>query len=157
MRAEWRIDGVRSKLQASMGRPLVSPPFAARGLPNLRLMVLPDAREAVKNARNRERKSMYTAMVKKGPLHGSLKLKADCLERDTVLSFFLTVGAVRRGPFTYDFSECAIHGCDDFNTDWLKQVDDSGTLCVGVEILDEMVAPSSFPMTASTASPSEAG
>lgn len=139
-RAEWRIDSVRAKLQASMGRPLVSPSFAARGLPNLRLMVLPDPREAVKNARNRERKSMYTAMVKKGPLQGSLKLKADCLEHDTVLSFFLTVGTVRCGPFTYDFSECAIRGCDDFNADWLKQVDDvTGDLCVGVEILDGRV------------------
>lgn len=158
IRAEWRIDSVRSKLQASMGRPLVSPPFAVRGLPNLRLMVLPDAREAVKNARNRERKSMYAAMVKKGPLHGSLKLKADCLESNTVLRFYLTVGFVRCGPFTYDFAECAIHGCDDFNTDWLKQVDDiNGTLCVGVEILDEKVDPtSSIPLTvSSTAAPSE--
>lgn len=139
-RAEWRIDSVRSKLQASMGRPLVSPPFAAPGLPNLRLMVFPDAREAVRSARSRERKGMYAAMVKKGPLQGSLKLKADCLERSsTVLRFHLTVGGVRRGPFTYDFSECAIHGCDDFGTDWLKQVDDAtGNLSVGVEILDEV-------------------
>jgi len=137
-RAVWKIDGVRTKLQASMGRPLVSPPFSARGLPNLRLMVLPDAREAVKNARNRERKSIYTAMVKKGPLNGALKLKADCLERSTMLQFYLTVGTVRRGPFVYDFSERAIHGCDDFEIDWLKQVDEStGNLCVGVEILME--------------------
>ena len=37
-RVEWRIDDLNGKLQASMGRPLVSPPFAALGLPNLRLM-----------------------------------------------------------------------------------------------------------------------
>jgi len=136
-RAEWRIDDLRGKLQASMGRPLVSPPFAVRGLPNLRLMVFPDAREAVKGVRSRERKGLYAAMVKKGPLHGSLKLKADCLDHATVLLFTLTVGSVRRGPFTYDFSECAIHGCEDFATDWLKQVDEpSGCLRVGVEILD---------------------
>mmetsp|Transcript_30735 Transcript_30735/g.55758 ORF Transcript_30735/g.55758 Transcript_30735/m.55758 type:complete len:465 (+) Transcript_30735:74-1468(+) len=136
-RAEWRIDDLRGKLQASMGRPLVSPPFAVRGLPNLRLMVFPDAREAVKGVRSRERKGLYAAMVKKGPLHGSLKLKADCLEHATVLLFNLTVGSVRRGPFSYDFSECAIHGCEDFATDWLKQVEEpSGNLRVGVEILD---------------------
>lgn len=136
-RAEWRIDDLRGKLLASMGRPLVSPPFAARGLPNLRLMVFPDAREAVKGVRSRERKGLYSAMVKKGPLHGALKLKADCLERATVLRFHLTVGSVRCGPFTYDFSECAIHGCEDFGADWLKQVDErSGNLSVGVEILD---------------------
>lgn len=76
-------------------------------------------------------------MVKKGPLHGALKLKADCLDRAKVLSFYLTVGSVRKGPFNYDFSECAIHGCDDFGADWLKQVDEStGNLCVGVEIFE---------------------
>eukprot|EP00931_Biecheleriopsis_adriatica_P072891 TRINITY_DN47278_c0_g1_i1.p1 TRINITY_DN47278_c0_g1~~TRINITY_DN47278_c0_g1_i1.p1 ORF type:complete len:497 (-),score=79.12 TRINITY_DN47278_c0_g1_i1:125-1543(-) len=139
-RAEWRIEDLRGKLQASMGRPLVSPPFAARGLPNLRLMIFPDAREAVKGVRSRERKSLYATMVKKGPLHGSLKLKADCLESATVLRFHLTVGAVRRGPFAYNFSECAIHGCEDFATDWLKQIDESGSLRVGVEILDVMDA-----------------
>lgn len=136
-RVEWRIEDLRGRLQASMGRPLVSPSFAACGLPNLRLMVFPDAREAVKSARSRERKGMYAAMVKKGPLYGSLKLKADCLERATVLYFHLTVGTVRRGPFTYDFAEQAIHGCDDFGVDWLKQVDEStGGLRVAVEILE---------------------
>lgn len=136
MRAEWRIEDLRGKLQASMGRPLVSPPFAASGLPNLRLMVFPDAKEAVKGVRSRERKGLYAAMVRKGPLHGALKLKADCLEADTVLRFYLTVGTVRCGPFTYDYSERAIHGCDDFGTDWLKQVDETnGNLSVGVEIL----------------------
>lgn len=135
-RAEWRIEDLRGKLQASMGRPLVSPPFAAWGLPNLRLMVFPDAKEAVKGVRSRERKGLYAAMVRKGPLHGALKLKADCLQSDTVLRFYLTVGAVRCGPFTYDYSEQAIHGCDDFGTDWLKQVDEAtGNLAVGVEIL----------------------
>mmetsp|Transcript_71468 Transcript_71468/g.149384 ORF Transcript_71468/g.149384 Transcript_71468/m.149384 type:complete len:632 (+) Transcript_71468:550-2445(+) len=137
-RAEWRIEAIRSKLQNSMGRPLVSPPFNAPGLPNLRLMVLPDPREAVKNARNRERKNVYTTMVKKGPLNGSLQLKADCLDKtQTVLKFYLTVGAVRRGPFEFDFAECAIHGCDDFQLDWLKQVESCGTLRVGVEILND--------------------
>lgn len=46
-----------------MGRPLVSPPFAARGLPNLRLMVFPDAREAAKGVRQRERKGLYATMA----------------------------------------------------------------------------------------------
>merc|ERR1719217_320722 len=43
MRAEWHIEDLRNRLQACMGRPLVSPPFAVCGLPNLRLMVFPDA------------------------------------------------------------------------------------------------------------------
>merc|ERR1719298_214994 len=95
MRAEWRIEDLRARLQACMGRPLVSPPFAVCGLPNLRLMVFPDAREAVKSARSRERKGMYAAMVKKGPLYGALKLKADSLGVAGVLRFYLTVGSVR--------------------------------------------------------------
>lgn len=138
-RVEWCIEDLRGRLQACMGRPLVSPPFATCDLPNLRLMVFPDAREAVKNARSRERKSMYAAMVRKGPLFGALRLKADCLDQSAalpVVRFHLTIGACRRGPFSYDFSEQAIHGCDDFGVDWLKQVDNSGCLRVAVEIFE---------------------
>jgi len=158
-RVEWKIEDLRGKLQASMGRPLVSPPFAARGLPNLRLMVFPDARESVKSVRSRERKGMYAAMVKKGPLHGALKLKADCLEHAKVLRFHLTVGAVRKGPFVYDFSERAIHGCDDFGADWLKQVEEAtGNLRVGVEILEDDVRSQGCPRRqASPASSSASG
>uniref|UniRef100_A0A7S4S294 Uncharacterized protein n=1 Tax=Alexandrium monilatum TaxID=311494 RepID=A0A7S4S294_9DINO len=137
-RVEWSIEDLRGKLQASMGRPLVSPPFGVRGLRNLRLMVFPDARDAVKSARSRERKSMYSAMIRRGPLHGALKLKADCPEAAVALRLYLTVGAARSGPFAYDFSQCAIHGCDDFGgADWLRQLDAaSGCLRVGVEILE---------------------
>eukprot|EP00931_Biecheleriopsis_adriatica_P100895 TRINITY_DN76131_c0_g1_i1.p1 TRINITY_DN76131_c0_g1~~TRINITY_DN76131_c0_g1_i1.p1 ORF type:complete len:383 (+),score=95.34 TRINITY_DN76131_c0_g1_i1:111-1259(+) len=136
-RVEWRIEDLYGKLQASMGRPLVSPPFAALGLPNLRLMVFPDGRDTMKNARSGERKGLYAAMIKKGPLHGALKLKADCLQCATVMTVNLTVGKVRSGPLVYDFSEQAIHGLDDFGVDWLKQVDKaSGSLTVGLEILD---------------------
>ena len=136
-RVEWRIDDLNGKLQASMGRPLVSPPFAALGLPNLRLMVFPDGRETMKNARSSERKGLYTQMIKKGPLHASLKLKADCLQCATVMTVNLLVGQVRAGPLVYDFSEQAIHGLDDLGVDWLKQVDKgNGSLTVGIEILD---------------------
>mmetsp|Transcript_52205 Transcript_52205/g.124947 ORF Transcript_52205/g.124947 Transcript_52205/m.124947 type:complete len:305 (+) Transcript_52205:75-989(+) len=136
-RVEWRIDDLNGKLQASMARPLVSPPFAAQGLPNLRLMVFPDGREVMKNARSSERKGLYTHMIKKGPLNGALKLKADCLQCATVMTVNLIVGQVCMGPLVYDFSEQAIHGLDDFGIDWLKQVDKSnGSLTVGIEILD---------------------
>merc|ERR1719161_862476 len=79
-RVEWLVDNFCAKLQPNMGRPLVSPPFAACGLPNLRLMIFPDTPEAVKNARSRDRKNIYANVLKKGPLSGSLKLKADALE-----------------------------------------------------------------------------
>jgi hypothetical protein len=100
-------------------------------------MVFPDARDLVRNARSRDRKGVYATMIKKGPLYGSLKLKADSLEAAASLSFYLTVGSVRCGPFTYNFSESAIHGCDDFNIDWLQQIDaGTGNLSVSAEILD---------------------
>merc|ERR1712151_941620 len=95
---QWQIDNFCAKLQPNNGRPLVSPPFSACDLPNLRLMVFPDAREAVKNARSRERKGMYAAMVRKGPLFGALRLKADCIDRSEQaddmpqIRFHLTVG-----------------------------------------------------------------
>jgi hypothetical protein len=134
---DWKIDDFSGKLQASMGRPVVSPAFTACGLSNLRLMVFPDARDAVKSARSHERKGLYATMVKKGPLYGSLKLKADGLECATVITFSLLVGGVRAGPTTYDFSEQAVQGLDDFNVDWLQQVEKgSGALHVGIEIVE---------------------
>jgi len=100
-------------------------------------MVFPDAREAAKGVRQRERKGLYATMVKKGPVHGSLCLKADCLQDGaTVLCYNLTVGKERRGPFTYDYKEKAVNGCEDFGIDWLKEIDDWEALDVGVEILD---------------------
>lgn len=136
-RVDWKIDDFSGKLQASMGRPVVSPAFAACGLSNLRLMVFPDARDAVKSARSHERKGLYAAMVKKGPLYGSLKLKADGLERATVMTFSLLVGSVRAGPSVYDFSEQAVLGMEDFGVDWLQQVDKaSGALYVSIEIVE---------------------
>lgn len=134
---DWKIDDFSGKLQASMGRPVVSPAFSTRGLSNLRLMVFPDARDAVKSARSHERKGLYANMVKKGPLYGSLKLKADGLERATVMTFFLLVGKVRKGPLTYDFSEQAVLGIEDFGIDWLQQIEKPvGALHVGIEIID---------------------
>jgi hypothetical protein len=136
-RVEWLVDKFCAKLQPNMGRPLVSPPFAAGGLPNLRLMIFPDTPEAVKNARSRDRKSVYATILKKGPLSGALKLKADCLGGATLITFNLTVGSVRVGPVTYDFSEQAVHGVENFGIDWLKHVDPSdGSLFVGIEILE---------------------
>lgn len=136
-RVDWKIDDFSGKLQASMGRPVVSPAFSACGLSNLRLMVFPDARDAVKRARGFERKALYANMVKQGPLYGSLKLKADGLERNTVMTFSLLVGGVRAGPTTYDFSEQAVLGLDDFDIDWLQQVDKaSGAINVGIEIIE---------------------
>jgi len=136
-RVDWNVDDVRGKLRASMGRALVSPQFEVFGHCNLRLVVFPDARDILKSARSRDRKGIYSAMITKGPLHGALKLKADCIETVASLTFYLKVGSIRRGPFTYDFSDSAIHGCEDFGSDWLLQLDRAtGSLCVSIEVLD---------------------
>eukprot|EP00747_Dinoflagellata_sp_TGD_P022029 gnl/TRDRNA2_/TRDRNA2_128862_c0_seq2.p1 gnl/TRDRNA2_/TRDRNA2_128862_c0~~gnl/TRDRNA2_/TRDRNA2_128862_c0_seq2.p1 ORF type:complete len:467 (+),score=83.86 gnl/TRDRNA2_/TRDRNA2_128862_c0_seq2:191-1402(+) len=134
-RAEWRIGNLRTKLRGCMGRALVSPSFSVGEFSNFRLMVYPDAREVVKGPRSRRQKEHYAAMVSNGPLHGALTFKAASMDGAKVLTFYLTVGIVRRGPFTYDFTEQAVHGCSDFGIDWLEQVDsESGSLSVGVEI-----------------------
>lgn len=136
-RIDWHIEAFRSKLQGHNGRPVVSPPFSACGLPNLRLLVSVDTRDLAKSSKGAKGKAAAKAAAKKGPLVGSLKLKADCLEGGaTVLSFILIVGSVRAGPFAYDFSQQAVRGPEDFGVDWLSQIDNnSGNLRVGVEIL----------------------
>lgn len=134
-RAEWRIEHLSARLKSSMGKPIVSPPFRACGLADLRLMVFPDHHEA-KGVRNRKSKDKYVTAVTKGPLLGSLKLKAASLDKH-ILNCFLTVGTVRRGPFSYDFSEHAMHGCDDFGVDWLEQLDvERSCLRVSLEIFN---------------------
>eukprot|EP00928_Gymnodinium_smaydae_P013536 TRINITY_DN14934_c0_g1_i1.p1 TRINITY_DN14934_c0_g1~~TRINITY_DN14934_c0_g1_i1.p1 ORF type:complete len:417 (+),score=80.67 TRINITY_DN14934_c0_g1_i1:168-1253(+) len=127
---DWQIDKFSGKLESCRSRPLVSPPFSACGLPNLRLMVLPCS--AVKSSR---RDTKTKGGGKKGPLHAALKLKADCLEEATLMTFSISVGPVTLGPFTYDFSQQAVHGPEDAGIDWLEQVEhSSGGLRVGVKI-----------------------
>lgn len=138
-RAEWRIAGLRQKLKSCMGRPLVSPPFQALGLANLRLMVFPDPLEASKGLRTRKQKEQYMTMVTQGPLHSALRFKA--AGACSVLTFRLSVGDAYSGPLTYDFSEHAVHGCEDFGINWLDKVDGSGSLTVGVELLDIQSGP----------------
>jgi len=130
IRAEWRVEHLSSRLKSSMGKPIVSPPFTAGGLPDLRLMVTPQVA-----SRRRKSKEEYVATVTKGPLFGTLKLKATNLEQ-FVVDCYLTVGAVRRGPFSYDLSEQAVCGCEEFGVDWLKHLDSDGScLRVSLEIL----------------------
>jgi len=131
IRAVWHITGVSKKLAASQGKSLVSPPFEVPGVRNLRLVVCPYMHEG--KAATRGRKGRYIAMVNKGPLYGSLTLKAadGCVE----LRFYLTVGSIRCGPFTHDFSHHPLYSCNSFGVDWLQQVE-CGCLRVGLEILE---------------------
>lgn len=131
---EWRIAQLSLKLRGCMGRALVSPPFAAVGLEDLRLMVCADGKDAAKGARNKRQKELYTKKVSEGPLDACLKLKVPNCPANLDLEYFLKVGSSRRGPFRHNFSENTVNGCDDFGVDWLKQLEGDHSLIVSVEI-----------------------
>lgn len=134
-RAEWRIGNLSTKLKGCMGRALVSRPFSAWGLEDLRLMVFPDGKDVVKGPRSKRQKDQYAKKVTEGPLDGSLKLKVPDCPAPHVLTYYLKVGGVRKGPFVHNFAESTVNGCSDFGVDWLKQVDGDQRLTVSVEIL----------------------
>lgn len=127
---EWRIACMQQKLCGTLGRPLVLKPLEARGALKLRLLVCPGTDGSSSPGRREYRK-----MVNQGPLHGALKLKATDLGASPVLTFNLTLGRERRGPFTHDFEEQALFGCMDFEQDWLLQLEEDGAVAVGVELL----------------------
>ncbi|CAE8701904.1 unnamed protein product, partial [Polarella glacialis] len=134
-RAEWRIGQLTTKLRGCMGRALVSSPFSAFGLQDLRLMVCPEGKEAAKGPRSKRQKELYTKKVAEGPLDGCLKLKVPDSPAGLELQYFLKVGSSRRGPFRHYFSENTVSGCDDFGVDWLKELDPDCSLTVCVEIV----------------------
>jgi hypothetical protein len=133
--AEWRIGHLSSKLKGCMGKALVSPPFTAAGLEDVRLMVFPEGKDAPKGPRSKRQKELYAKKVSEGPLDGCLKMKFVPEEGSPVLEYYLSVGSERRGPFKHDFGEKNINGCDDFGVDWLNQLDHDQSLTLRVQIL----------------------
>mmetsp|Transcript_17889 Transcript_17889/g.38009 ORF Transcript_17889/g.38009 Transcript_17889/m.38009 type:complete len:440 (-) Transcript_17889:81-1400(-) len=136
--AEWRIGQLSTKLRGCMGRALVSSPFSAWGLEDLRLMVFPDGKEVTKGPRSKRQKELYAKKVSEGPLEGSLRLKYPVPEEGSaphVLEYYLKIGSVRCGPFKHNFRDSTVNGCSDFGIDWLKQVDADNSLTVSVEII----------------------
>lgn len=133
--AQWRIGHLSEKLKNCMGRSLVSSPFTAWGIEDLRLMVFPDGKDALKGARSKKAKEQYTKLVTEGPLDACLKFKVPECPPPHVLVYYLKIGEVRKGPFSHNFSESTVHGCSDFDVDWLLQVDSDRSITVSVEIL----------------------
>jgi hypothetical protein len=133
--AQWRIGHLSDKLKNCMGRSLVSSPFAAWGIEDLRLMVFPDGKDTLKGARSKKAKEQYSKLVTEGPLEACLKFKVPDCPPPHVLEYYLKIGEVRKGPFSHNFSESTVNGCSDFGVDWLKQVDSDQSLTVTVEIL----------------------
>lgn len=72
--------------------------------------------------------------VATGPIHGGLKLKVG--SETPVLKFYLNVGGVQKGPFTWDFSQHSMHGCDEFGIDWLSEMGEDNTITVRLDVLE---------------------
>jgi len=136
LRVEWRIENVRGKLKECVGRPCVSPTFAAGELPELRLMVEPKHGVEFNSLPAREQKSRHEARLQDGPLSGAVKFKVISTPEHCsklLIRFNLFVGGVVQGPVEHDFSEHIIHSVD-FGNNWLEQLA-GGSLTVGVELL----------------------
>jgi len=135
-RAVWRIVQLRGRLKTSLGKPVVSPAVTIDGLGEIRLMVTPDAKGTLEGMRGKSKQSHFAKMLSQGPLECTLKVKVPCTSKP-IVKFYLSVGPnCRQGPFTCDFMQHTVHGCNDFDCDWLKQVDEEGCLCVGLEIVE---------------------
>jgi len=133
--AVWRIGRLSERLKGCMGRALVSSSFEAAGIKDCRLMVFPDGKEATKQLpRNRKQKDTYAKKVTEGPLDACLKLKIPDCPPPHVVEYSLRVGRVKKGPFSHNFMDCAVNGCDEFGVDWLHQVEADHSLTVAVEI-----------------------
>lgn len=146
VRAEWHIGHISTKLRGCMGRALVSSPFTAAGLEDLRLMICPDGKDGAakirQGPRSRRQKELYAKKVTEGPLDGCLKLKAPTSASDTPqeIEYYLKVGSTRMGPFKHNFTEETVSGCDDFGVDWLKMLEPDLSLTVCVEIIPPAMA-----------------
>jgi len=136
-RAEWRIGHLSVKLRGCMGRALVSPPFSAWGMEDVRLMIYPDIKDSATGPRSRRQKELYNKKVSEGPMDGCLKLKVPNCPAPHILTYFLTVGTDdhRKGPFKHNFAECTVSEPAEFGMDWLSQVDGDGGLMVSVDII----------------------
>lgn len=142
-RAVWRIGHLSAKLRGCMGRALVSSPFSAMGLEDVRLMIGPDGKEPAQG-KNRRQKELYTKRITEGPLDACLKLKIPNCPEKCELWYYLTVGSARRGPFVHNFAESTVSECGDFG-DWLKQLDADKSLTVAVEVFPLAVSGSAGP------------
>jgi len=133
-KVDWRIGHLSSKLKNNMGRALVSSPFKAWTLEDVRLMVMPE-KDAQKGARSKKQKEQYTKKVTEGPLDACLKIKVPECPPPHIVQYYLKVGNVRKGPFEHNFQDSAVHGCSDFGINWLDQVETDQSLLVSVEIV----------------------
>jgi len=132
-RVAWQIAHLRRKTTVSLGKPIVSPSFAIENLTDVRLLMMPAScgSEEVKGRSKKMHKKQPASSG--GPIRGGLKLKVGF--GTPTLRFYLTVGSYRWGPVTWDFTQHSMHGCDEFDIDWLAQADEAGTITVGLDVV----------------------
>mmetsp|Transcript_69885 Transcript_69885/g.167753 ORF Transcript_69885/g.167753 Transcript_69885/m.167753 type:complete len:341 (+) Transcript_69885:65-1087(+) len=129
--AVWRIAHLTKRLKECMGRNIVSSPFVAWEMEDVRLMVCPEGKDS-RAGRTRKQKTLYTSKVSDGPLEGGLKLKVpDCTRS---LTYFFKVGDEKRGPFTHNFAEHSVSDFVSLSIDFLQKMEPDGSLTVRVEI-----------------------
>jgi len=135
-RVEWSIAHLGRKLAASLSKPIVSPSFEALGLGDLRLMMVPASgtKDDTDGMHRKKKNNKLKQAVATGPIHGGLKLKVG--SETPVLKFYLNVGGVQKGPFTWDFSQHSMHGCDEFGIDWLSEMGEDNTITVRLDVLE---------------------
>eukprot|EP00929_Paragymnodinium_shiwhaense_P064345 TRINITY_DN32221_c0_g1_i1.p1 TRINITY_DN32221_c0_g1~~TRINITY_DN32221_c0_g1_i1.p1 ORF type:complete len:317 (+),score=55.63 TRINITY_DN32221_c0_g1_i1:60-953(+) len=141
-RAEWSVDHVQAKLRTSCGFPLVSPPFTAHNLPPLRFMFAPGQLWAAARGRQQSSaaKSTRRGSDTASPF-GAVKLKAGSPEAGAVVALYLTLGSMRLGPLTFDFTERAVQSAE-LPEDWAPHVEaENDRLVLGVEIVMAESAP----------------
>jgi hypothetical protein len=136
-RATWRIGNLSVKLRGCMGRAVVSPPFSAWEMNDLRLMLFADLNQKGTEKGSRKAKESYQKKVSEGPLDGSLKLKVPECPKQPVLTYCFKLGDLPiDGPQwnSHDFSAQSVSEQVEFKEDWLKQTTEDGALTVSVDI-----------------------
>lgn len=140
--AEWRIAQLQARLKTCMGRYVVSSPFKAAGLEDVRLMVSVEDKDLGLGSRGtKKQKEVYIQKVTEGPLEGKLSLKVPNSPPGLELQYYLQVGAQRRGPFRHNFLETTVSGCDNFGADWLKELEPDQSLTVRLDIVKDPAWP----------------
>ncbi|CAJ1452414.1 unnamed protein product [Effrenium voratum] len=135
---EWTISNPGSKFKANCGCPLVSAPFSAGSLRDLRVIFAPGtlwASSQPKDAKKQKKDKADKKVWLKAPHFGSLQLKFGENPAVKQVTIFFQVNNIRLGPLTACPDHCTSQVCE-FASDWRSLVNKSeGTLTVKVEVV----------------------
>lgn len=135
---EWTIVNPNAKFKGNCGCPLVSPPFGAGCLEDLRVIFSPGeswVNAQPKDAKKMKKKDETKKAWQKLPKHGSLQVKFGEQPGVQRVTLFFQIGdSYRLGPF----SACPEHSTSqvcELTQDWRSFIDQSkGSLTIRVEV-----------------------